>query len=75
VAGVRVLYGEWNRGERPQMQDVIDSLAGVSHRVGITQIHFTEVDPVTKSIQIRRLSGQVVIQPPDFITAIYQSPR
>ena len=39
------------------MQDVIDALAGASHRIGIPQIHLTEVDPVTKSIQIRRLSG------------------
>src|ERR1700684_2426469 len=57
------------------MKDVVDSFTGASHRGGITQVHFPKVDPVIKSSQVGSLPGQVVIQSPDFITAVYQGAR
>jgi hypothetical protein len=54
------------------MQDVVDSFTGGAHRLSIAQVRLAEVDLALKPGKVCRFPGEVVVHPPDLLSAFYQ---
>ena len=72
MARLRVLYRERDGGKRTDMQDVVDSFSGGAHRSSIAQVGLPEVDLSLDAGEVGRLPGQIVVYPPDLLSAFYQ---